>query len=177
MTEQVNLPWSYVFVLVWRDGQAWLTRLDWMTVFGAVLIVGTIAIFLRLSRGGSRFNFADAFAGENGVTSMAKLTAWVGSLTSSWIMVALTIAGKMTENYILTYLGILVLGKVGTEAVGVFRQAQIARTVEARGGGPDPDPPPQQVGTVKMDVPLMAQPPATQPNTTVSRRPLGKRDA
>lgn len=166
-----RISFGYALLLAMRDFEAWLTRLDWMMVFGAVLIIGTIVIFLRLSRGSGAFSFADAFAGEGGKTSMAKIAMWVGTMTTSWIMVALTIADKMSTEIFGVYLFALVLGKVGTETVGVFRQGQIARTVEARGGGPDPAPEPQQVGTVNVNVPLMA---ATADANTTTRRPLGK---
>lgn len=176
MNEQnVNLPWSYIVLLAWRDIQAWLYRLDWMVVFGAILIAGTCLILIKLTRGKTTFNFADAFAGENGKTSMSKVSMWIGILTSSWIMVALTVRDKMTESLLGVYIFALVLGKVGTETVGVFRQAQIARTLEA--GGTTGDVPSPTTGSAsvqaKIDVPLPIVP---QPAPIISgRRPLSKR--
>lgn len=153
-TREAGLGWSYTFLLIWRDLQLWLARLDWMTVFGAVLIVGTIVIFTKLSRSGSKFDFADAFAGENGKTSMSKMFMFMGGLAVIWGFVSLCLSGDMTEGYFGLFIAGVVLQKGITEGVGVLRQAQVARTIEARGGGPDPDPP---------------------PDTTVTRRPLGKR--
>ena len=173
-----DLSAPYVALLIWRDAHAWLARLDWMVIFGAVLIVGTIVVLWKLSTGEGPFSLSDAFAGENGKTSMAKLTAWIGSLTASWIMVALTIQGKMTETYVFTYLGVLVLGKVGTELVGVARQSQIARTLEATGGSPPPPTEPVPSAgrvAVTVEAPVRAAEAAVDLDTLPARRPSGKR--
>lgn len=161
----VDLPWSYAFVLMLRDFELWLTRVEWITVFGAILIAGSAYVFWRLSKSeGTKFDFADAFAGENGKTSMSKVFAFLGGLTAIWMMVSMTITKDMTENYFLYFLAAVVAQKGITEITGVFRQAQIARTVEAAGGSPAPGAVP---GTASAEAPEL-------PDAS-ARRPFGKR--
>jgi hypothetical protein len=174
-TTTVVLPWSYVALLAWRDVQAWLTRVDWMLVFGGILIGGTVLIIWRMSRSRSgRFDIADAFAGENGKTSMSKLLTFAGGLAAIWVVVALTVREHMTEGYFGLFLAAVVLQKTATEAVGVFRQAQIARTVEAGGNAPpsSADPQPDRISDQAPSNP----PRAVRSADTGGRRPRGKHE-
>lgn len=109
----------YDFLTIWWAHFEWLVRqLDWLVVFGAILIFGAAYVFLRMSRNpGSTFDFAEMFEGDNGKTSMAKFGAFIAMLTSTWIVVSLTVAKSLTDLTFGAYLGLLVAGKVASEYV------------------------------------------------------------
>lgn len=152
----------------------WGTRLDWIVVFGAVLIGSALVVFIRMaSDRRSTFDFAQMFEGENSKTSMAKFSAFIGTLTATWVVVAMTVLAKITTEMLSLYLLILVAGKVSSEIVAKTKgdvapagndrlregPMDVQGVVELSSAGkPKPDDPPP----VRLDV------------STAERRPLGK---
>lgn len=149
---------------LWDFGTYWITRLDWMVLFGAVLIVGAIVIFWKMARGRGRFDFAQMFEGEDGRTSMAKFLAFIGGLTSTWIVVALATVRELSEGMFAIYLITLVTGKVASEYVA----ANKAKDKQV----PAADPPADAQMDMKLSVNTSPGAPAAR--ATEPRRPLGK---
>jgi hypothetical protein len=148
----------------WDFGTYWITRLDWMVLFGAVLIVGAIVIFWKMARGRGRFDFAQKFEGEDGRTSMAKFLAFIGGLTSTWVVVSLAAARELSEGMFAIYLITLVTGKVASEYVAANKAKD--KQVPAA----------DQPTDASMDMKLMVNtsPGATAARANGPRRPLGK---
>lgn len=150
----------------WSHAEYLIARLDWTVIFGAVLIVGAVWIFLKMTRGRGSFDFAQMFQGEDKRTSMAKFLGFIGGLTATWVIVSLTTTAKLTEGYFGLYLGVLVAGKVASEYVAAKKESD---TIRARAG--DSDPPPDASVDLSMNVKTNAAEPST------ARRPLGRRAA
>lgn len=149
----------------------WTTRLDWMVVFGGILIAGAIFIFRKMAANrSSKFDFAEMFEGEDRRTSMAKFLAFIGGLTSTWIVVALAVGGKLSEGMFGIYLITLVTGKVASEYVA-------AKKVEAKdkvnAGVVDQPAAPDAQMDLTMSVNTAGSPPNPK-RAAVGRRPLGK---
>lgn len=152
----------------------WGTRLDWVVVFGAVLIGSALFVFIRMATDRkSKFDFAEMFEGTDGKTSMAKFSAFVGTLTSTWVVVALTVLGKITTEMISLYLLILVAGKVSSEIV-----SKVKGDAPPAGADRLRDTPLEVQGVVELSSAgkqKPGEPPPVKLNVSTSeRRPLGK---
>jgi hypothetical protein len=87
------------FLTIWLAHAEYLARaLDWLVLFGMVLIAGAVWMFVRMARNrNSKFDFAEMFEGENGKTSMAKFLAFIGGWTATWVVVALAAAHLLSD--------------------------------------------------------------------------------
>jgi hypothetical protein len=152
----------------------WITRLDWVVVFGALLIGSALWIFIRMATDRkSTFDFAEMFEGENGRTSMAKFSAFVGTLTATWVVVAMTVLSKITTEMMSLYLLILVAGKVSSEIV-----SKVKGDAPPTGADRLRDTPLDVQGTVELTSTGKAKPgdpPPVKLNVSTQSRPLGKR--
>lgn len=79
----------------------------------AALIVALLIVVLLIARallrsnqsGASQINLEDLLIGEDGKTSKAAAVMFGAFALSTWIMVNLTITGRLTEGYFTAYLG------------------------------------------------------------------------
>jgi hypothetical protein len=157
------------FLTIWLAHAEYLARaLDWLVLFGMVLIAGAVWMFVRMARNrNSKFDFAEMFEGENGKTSMAKFLAFIGGWTATWVVVALAAAHLLSDTMFSLYLAILVAGKVASEYVAT------RATIAAKNSDDAPPDNAQPVGSVEMTIPLNVKP-SDMTTTTATRKPLGK---
>ena len=66
----------------------------------------------------NKFDFSEAFLGEDGKTSMFKISYFVAIVLSSWTLVALVVTFNLTEWFYMAYVGSFVLGAVGGKFAG-----------------------------------------------------------
>lgn len=93
---------------------------DWAMVgvlgLGGVLVLAVILFLWQANRSAdSPFDAAQMFQDERQRTSGPRLAYVIGAFTGVWVMVYLTIDGKMNAETIGVILGILMLGKVGSQ--------------------------------------------------------------
>jgi hypothetical protein len=157
----------YDFMTIWFAYAKWFfEHLDWMVVFGAILIGSAIWIFVRMARNPrSSFDFAQMFEGDNHKTALAKFLAFIGGWSATWVVIAYAAAGKLTDTMFSLYLGILVAGKVASEFVA-------ARS--ANGNGHNDDDQPRPAGSVDITVPLSVKTSDVSVAPSDEKRPLGK---
>lgn len=130
----------------------WITRLDWMVVFGAILIGSAVWIFLHMANDRrSSFDFAQMFEGEDGRTSLAKFLAFIGGWAGTWVVVAYATSKELTDTMFSLYLGILVAGKVASEFVAARKSVDRLRASSVNGEPPADS---QPAGQVDISVPL-----------------------
>lgn len=147
---------------------AWLGSLNWMVLFGAILIVGSIVIFWTMAKNPkSSFDFSEMFQGDDGKTSMGKFLAFIGGFTATWVVVALATAKELTDTIFMAYLTALIVGKVASEYVA-------AKKIEAKDkilAGVRNDSENNEPSEPKVDLQLSVSSPAVE----AERKPLGKR--
>lgn len=87
-------------------------------VLGALLVIAAIATLTiaQFSRR-NKFDAAQMFQDEQNRTSSSKFVGLLGGLASIWIVVYLTVADKLTGDVFGLWLGIIVLGKLGSEYI------------------------------------------------------------
>jgi hypothetical protein len=156
------------FMTIWLAYVKWfIGNLDWMVVFGAILIGSAIWIFVRMSRDRrSSFDFAQMFEGDDHKTKMGKFLAFIGGWAGTWVIVAYAAAGKLTDTMFSLYLGILVAGKVASEYVD-------AKKAINNGNARDEEQP-TPAGSVDITVPLSVKTSDVSVAPSDEKRPLGK---
>lgn len=80
--------------------------------FGAILIalcVLAAVLAWKATHGDGKFDFAQAFLGADGKTSMARICTFTALAVSTWALVALVQTDKLTEWFYTAYLGAFVL--------------------------------------------------------------------
>lgn len=155
-----------------------LERLNWTTVFGGVLILGTVIVFAWMAYSKtSHFDFSEMFLGDDGRTSMAKFLAYLGGVGATWIVVRQTDDGTLSDLTFGAYLGTLVAGKVASEFVAarkVVDRDKVARGMaDAPGAAAPQDVDLRLAVKTNSDGPPTPAPRFTHPAAT-ERRPLGK---
>lgn len=94
-------------------------------MLGLLLALGAIFVLWRAQANKDNlFNAAEMFLDERDRTSGSKFVALIASLASVWIVVYLTVAKEIDATLFLGWLTILVVGKIGTEAIEKFRTTQ-----------------------------------------------------
>jgi hypothetical protein len=148
-----------------------LGTVDWMVLFGTLLIFCAIGIFIYMAfNKRSRFDFAEMFEGEDGRTSLAKFLAFIGGLTGTWVVVAYAASKDLTDTMFSLYLGILVAGKVASEFVAARKSVDQQR---ANNGTPVADTT-QPAGQVDITVPLSVKQSDVTVTPSERKVPLGK---
>lgn len=85
-------------------------------VLGAILIMAVIGFLWQAQRSRtSPFDAAEMFEDERGKTSGPRLVYVVCAFAAVWVMIFLTVADRITGEVIGLILGILMLGKVGSQ--------------------------------------------------------------
>lgn len=89
-------------------------------VFGGVLTVAVIVLLWRAQQASENVNPFDAaqmFQDDQNRTSGSKFVGLIGGVASIWVIVFLTVSGHLDSTLFIGWLAVVILGKVGSEAV------------------------------------------------------------
>ena len=106
-------------------------KINWMMIALVIGVLLMLWVMWRVERATNGVNFSDVIIGPDGKASWSKMAAIGGFFIGSWIMVYLTMSGKLTEFFFLIYYAICIGSPVAFAIIG-------------RRGPPDP---PQQTVT------------------------------
>jgi len=88
-------------------------------IFGIVIILlailAAMMAFKATRNDKSDFDFAEAFADDNGKTSLGRIAYFVALACSSWAFIFLTIRDNLTEWYYTGYMASWVFGALGSK--------------------------------------------------------------
>lgn len=116
MTAQIN-DWAMIGVLI----------------LGAILILATIVLLWQANRAPlseSPFNATQIFQDDKGRTSGPRLVYIIAAFAGIWVMIFMTLDHAMTAEIIGVVLGILMLGKVGSQWIDTKAPPQPATSEE-----------------------------------------------
>lgn len=93
---------------------------DWamlgVLILGAILILAVIGFLWQAQRSSeSPFDAAQMFQDERGHTSGPRLVYVIGAFAAVWVLIFMTIDRTMNAELVAVILGILMLGKVGSQ--------------------------------------------------------------
>lgn len=126
------------------DLVAWLTLLDAWSILGIAIIVGSIAwFFWTLQKGGSRFNWGDAFIDNTtGQTSYLRIIIF-GCFVFAWAVVfILVVRGVDVQTFVLGILGIFVTNIIANRGFEVMDPRVKAQAYNTAPGSQPPPPEP-----------------------------------
>lgn len=117
---------------------------EFFDLMGGPAMAGTLVLGLLLALGAifvlavaqfsptNKFDAAEMFLDDYGRTSGSKFVSLIAGLASVWVVVFLTVSNKLDATLFVAWLGVVVIGKVATEAVAKWKET--------------PPPPSEQVG-------------------------------
>ncbi len=88
-------------------------------IFGVVMALLAVLAFILTWKAThdakSEFDFTDAFLDERGKTSHARIAYFVALACSTWAFVFLVLNDKLSEWYMVAYMGAWVAGAIGNK--------------------------------------------------------------
>jgi hypothetical protein len=81
-----------------------------------LLLIIAWRISARASRNpDNKFDLSESFTGDNGKTSMSRISVFVALVVSTWVLIVLVVTNHLTEWFYTAYVGAFVLNGIGSK--------------------------------------------------------------
>ena len=94
-------------------------------VFSVLLCLAMLMMWKAQKNPNNDFNILDMLRDESGKPSAMRFGLFVAIATSTWVMMSMTISGKLDYAMFIGYIAIFVGGTVGNRAIEAWGQAKV----------------------------------------------------